>query len=549
MKKNPATSGRVVSRTPLGSPLTKRLAGVNILALFVLCGGLLYSGHYERQLIESELASLRAQAMLMSAALSQQALRDDYGPGAMLAADLARPALVRMIDRSQTPVRAVLLNRTGEILFDSTRMSGVGGVIDIQPLQPPFGSLSLPEKANALYRDALDKAPFRLQLPRHEIVFTGMYQSDPDIIKALAGETISTAGLDQNGGIRLTAAVPVQGILSVHGTLFLTRDGAAIDEAVYAVQSTVVKLFVIMLVFTLLMSVYLHETIARPLQSMARAAMEARFGRPSATAFPDYAPRGDEIGVLSAQFRLLIDALATRMQAIESFAADVRHEIRNPLTSLKSAVGLLRKGTLSRDEHARLIEIISDDAERMNMLLNAISSSSQIDSDIFNEARERIRIADFMEAQVAHHRSRHDGENAVHAEFTLDMDLGATGAYVKAHAVRLSQVITNIVDNALSFVTDGGHIGFHIGATADDVTIRIENNGPHIPERDLERIFTRFYTLRAPDERTPMPHSGLGLSICRQIVQSYGGIIYAANIRDGHKAGHGVCFTIILPRE
>jgi two-component system sensor histidine kinase ChvG len=273
---------------------------------------------------------------------------------------------------------------------------------------------------------------------------------------------------------------------------------------------------------------------------------------------PDFSYRRDEIGELSIVLREMTQALWDRMDSIERFAADVAHELKNPLTSLKSAVETVSIVKKDKDR-SKLMEVISHDIERMDRLISDISNASRLDAELSRESLEKIDLRKVLNNLIDLHKSpldRKAGETkktsrtvkAASADVNLTLnDMSEEENFVWGLETRLAQVFENLISNAISFSPAGGTVHVTIVPVRKRVVVTIEDEGPGIPENRLETIFDRFYTER-PEHEDYGRHSGLGLSICKQIVTALGGQIFAENTKDEREKVTGARFTVILGR-
>ena len=538
----------------LSSPLTLQLLVINSIALIILCVGVLYSAQYERELVRNELKSLETQAEMLADALSQQAVRvQDAGASPVMADDLARPIIRRMIGQSGAPLRVVLFNKSGKLLVDSHRMQGYGegegagrDAIEIEEIAPPYQALSFIDKLDYLMRAFLKKLPFRYPLPLYPETLSGEITTYPHALETISGSLQTSAWSNEQGEMILMASVPVQKILNVHGALVLFKKGNQIDDAIYVMQKRVLTVFLWMLMLTFILSLYLYERIAKPIQTMAYAVRLGRFGKIVGDQVPDYSKRKDEIGTLSVQLRAMMDVLSQRLGAIEHFAADVRHELKNPLTSLKSSIDLMMLAKISDAEREKIIQTMSYDVKRMNNLVNVIASSSLLETELHKETRDYVRIIDLLTHIIAYQKDKFEKADI---QMTFDYTVETLSVEVYALVARLEQVFLNILDNAYSFVSPKGYIAVKATADLSHVVITIDNNGPKLDEENRERIFERFYTLRNRQQQgDDISHSGLGLSICREIIHSYGGAIKAFNLYNEQGEYQAVRFEVTLPR-
>jgi two-component system, OmpR family, sensor histidine kinase ChvG len=309
------------------------------------------------------------------------------------------------------------------------------------------------------------------------------------------------------------------------------------------VRLELLRIFSAALLVTVLLSFYLAGTIVRPIRRLAGAAERAR-GRRARVEIPDFTRRGDEIGDLSGSLREMTDALWQRMSAIESFAADVAHEIKNPLSSLRSAVETAVRIEDPANQR-RLMAIILDDVERLDRLITDISDASRLDAELGRLEVEPIDIAAMLEALAGLHESTRT-EGAPH--LVLEPSDRNRPLIVPGIETRLSQVFRNLIANAVSFSPPLGEIRLTARHDGRAVLITVEDQGPGIPDEKLTAIFDRFYTERPLGEKFGT-HSGLGLSISKQIVEAHRGMIWAENRKDARGACIGARFCIRLPAE
>jgi two-component system sensor histidine kinase ChvG len=362
----------------------------------------------------------------------------------------------------------------------------------------------------------------------------------PEVEKALAGEVGRAVYERARGGVVLNVAVPVQRYRQVLGALLLSSDGAAIEEAVRTVRLGILKVFGVALGITVLLSLYLGRTIAQPLHRLADAADRVRRGHGRQIDIPDFTRRRDEIGDLSGTLRDMTAALWQRMDAIERFAADVAHEIKNPLTSLHSAVETAAR-LEDPAQQKRLMSIILDDVQRLNRLITDISDASRLDAELSRAEMGPVDIGSMLQALADLHEATIGDGPPLRLEIARHQSLTVHGI-----EGRLVQVWRNLISNALSFSPLGGSIRIAAVREGDKVRVTVADDGPGIPEGKLAAIFDRFYSERPAGEKFGT-HSGLGLSISKQIVDAHGGRIVAENRMADDGRILGALFTVTLP--
>ena len=530
------------SRRGRFSPLTRRILVVNITALAFLVAGLLFLGRYEGNLIQSELAALRTEAEIFAGALGEGAYGTRPDGDNELRPEIAGPMLRRLVTPTRT--RARLFGEDGLLIADSRRLLGPSGAtVQVIELPPPADRSAVTGLVEPVYERILGLFPGRRHLPRYAESPDSRAADYQEAIMALSGEASTRLRVDDSGGLVLSAAAPVQRFKQVIGALLVTSGGAQIDDAVRSVRLDILKVFAGALAITVLLSIYLAGTIVRPLRRLAEAADRVRTapGR-DRTAIPHFDSRHDEIADLANDLRAMTEALWQRLDAIESFAADVAHEIKNPLTSLRSAVETAARIT-DPDQQKRLMEIILDDVQRLDRLISDISDASRLDAELSRDELERIDLARLLAALVEVHKtSGADGGKTVEFSRASDEPMPVLG-----NEGRLVQVFQNLLTNALSFSPPGGRVAVRIYADGGQVLVTVDDDGPGIPETSLTRIFERFYSERPEGEQFGT-HSGLGLSISRQIVEAHDGMIRAENRRDDHGGVVGARFVVRLPR-
>jgi len=521
-----------------GSALTRRILALNILALAIPVGGILYLDQYRDSLVETKLEALRTEGQLFAAALAETGVVAGTLGDERLMPEIARLTIRRMIDVSAN--RARLFDQEGALIADSKRL-GTAGQVEMEVLAPPETESLASSLINGAYDWVTRLIPGgREYLPYHESK-PSQANDYAESVAALGGEVGKAVYSNGHGGLVLNVAVPVQRYRRVLGALLLTGDSADIDGAVRNVRFEILRIFAAALAVTTLLSMFLARTIARPIHRLADAAEQVRTGHGRQIDIPDFSRRRDEIGNLSGSLRDMTAALWQRMDAIERFAADVAHEIKNPLTSLRSAVE-----TVSRIEdplqQKKLMGIILDDVERLNRLISDISDASRLDAELSRAETVPVDIANMLGALVELHDATADEDSP-----RIQLDLAPyQNLSVRGIEGRLVQVWRNLISNAVSFSPPRGLIRITAMRDGRRLRVSVSDEGPGIPPGKLTAIFDRFYSERPAGEKFGT-HSGLGLSISKQIVEAHGGRLIAENREDD--SGHilGALFTVTLP--
>lgn len=526
-------------RWPSMSGLTARILTINLVSIAILFVGVLYLDRYQNALIRGELDALTRQAEVIARAIGELGVE----PNVIQDEGLDPVRVQRIVRRLSvvTSSRIRVYHPSGLVMADSRRLAGPAGTVRIVPLPPPTENEPLARLAIELYDAMVNWLPRRGQLP---VWHDHRPDSGPleEVSTALAGASQRAVRKTERGGLVLSTAVPVQRYKQVLGALMLSLDGDEIDNAVRDVRFEILSIFAFTLLVTVLMSLYLAGTITRPIQRLAHAAELVRGSRHRRFDIPDFGGRKDEIGDLSRSIRAMTEELWRRLDAIEGFAADVAHEIKNPLTSLRSAVETAAR-IEDPERQRRLLAVIVDDVERLNRLITDISSASRIAAEISREEVERVDIGGLLGTLGEVYRAAREdrGGPRVHAELAAPERLVVNG-----HEGRLVQVLRNLIENAVSFSPPEGSVHLRAHRENGDVVIAVEDEGPGLPDGKLEAVFDRFYSERPEGEKFGT-HSGLGLSISRQIVEAHEGMIRAENRKSPSGETIGARFIIRLP--
>jgi len=536
---NPALPSPSPKRSRL-SPITRRILAVNVFALVILVGGLLFLGQYQRSLVQTELFALQLQADTYAAAVAEVAITVDQFASEEMVPEMAARIIRRVIET--TDARARLYDADGELIADSRALGLAGNRVVIEELpQPGEAAPRFLGRALELYHRTLSRLFGLEPMEAYQESPNPRAEDYAEVVAALGGDGERAVRFAPDGGLILSVAVPVQRYKKVLGALLLTKDSAEIDAAMYEVRLDILRMFGVALAVTVLLSLYLAGTIARPLLLLAAAARRVRGRVHERHGIPDFGRRNDEIGELAASLREMNEALWQRMDAIESFAADVAHEIKNPLTSIRSAVETLRRID-DPAQREKLMAIIADDIQRLDRLISDISAASRVDAELSRAKLEPVRLDQLLRTLVEVHR-----ETGGAGGPTLALDVaGDAPLAVRGVEGRLVQVFRNLIANAVSFSPPGGTITLAARAENGMVVATVEDQGPGIPEGSENAIFERFYSSRPEGEKFGI-HSGLGLSISRQIVVAHGGAIRAENRRDAAGRVLGARFVVVLP--
>jgi len=543
--------------------LTVRIIAVNAVALLFLLLGVLYVGQYQTSLIEAKLEAFGAEVELVAAAIAEGTISSYEKPSI---SPFAEPEIItnlnpaqarRMVRRlsSKMQQRIYVFDNEGHLVADSHNLVGEDGTIEIAPLEPIEETYYQATVLKNMIRFIMDLMPDRKVLPTYPETRSKNIQKYPDAYKAIKGGISISAWNDKNKDIFLSAAAPLTLGESIFGVVLLTKKGSDIEADIDEVWFNILKTFAVTLIVTILLSIYLSGVIARPLKKLANAADSVRKGKASFDQIPDLSGRHDEIGDLSVVLRDMTRALSERMDTIERFAADVSHELKNPLTSLRSAVETANIVKKPKDRE-KLMGIIMHDVERLDRLISDISNASRLDTELSREQFERINLRIVLNNLIDMYKNPLDRkqigqddnwQNEVeHKGIKIILNAHSnTDIFVWGLEGRITQIFENLLSNAISFSPEGSIIEITVTPLRNRVTITMEDQGPGIPENKIETIFERFYSER-PEHEAYGAHSGLGLSICRQIMEAMGGQISASNIIGPTGEVTGACFTVIL---
>ena len=530
------------------SPLLRRILLVNALPLALLVAGLLYLDQYQNGLLEAEVLALREQAKIYAGALGESAVRTSDPSDPVLLPDLAQPLLRRLTDPTPN-AQAMLYAPDGQVVADSRVRPGAGGGVTTEPLPPAVDRGAFLGTVEHVYDTLLNLLPHDQDSAVQISPDAAGPDWQPDAREVRISSPSDSRELPpyirrQGHRLLITVAEPVERARHTVGIVVLTRAAREVDNALFTIRMSILSLTVIALVLTVALSWYLSRTIARPLLHLARAAHEMREGRGRAgTVSRRLLGRRDEIGELAQALSESATALWARMDAIERFAADVAHEIKNPLTSIRSAIETLRR-IEDQGQQRRLLAIISEDVIRLDRLISDISDASRVDAELSRTATGPVDVARMLALLAEIHEATHDPDDG---EPRMVLDAPAGGLAVAAVEGRLVQVLRNLIGNALSFSPPSGTLTLRAAEAGAWVEIAVEDEGPGIPEARLEHVFDRFYTERPAGEQFGK-HSGLGLSISRQIVEALKGQISAENRRGPDGAVLGARFVVRLPK-
>ncbi len=541
--------------TVFGS-LTRRIIVLNLVGLAVIVTGILYLNQWRAGLIDAHIQSLRVQGEIIAAAIAASATVDSdviqvdpdrllqlkQGANAPVSSfsyydpslefpinpEAVAPLLRNLVTPTRT--RARIYDQGGFMILDSAAIYQRGEVIrGVKPGTAP--------PSNDWWTTILSWVPGD-DFPPYQEYGADEGTKYPEVAAALNGAPADVVRVDADHQLVISVAVPVQRVRATVGVLLLSTAPGEIDSIVATERWGVLRIALVAATVTIVLSLLLASTIAGPLRRLSEAAEKVQTSPQSREEIPDFSYRTDEVGHLSKALRSMTASLYNRIEAIERFAADVAHELKNPLTSLRSAVETLPRAKRPEDIE-RLNAIIQHDVRRLDRLISDISNASRLDAELQRETLEPVDLTKLCEAMVA---IQHDVAATREVNVVLERPASKFAATTVGHDSRLAQVVNNLIDNAVSFSPKGGTVTVSLATSEDRIVATVKDEGPGI-RGDISRIFQRFYTDR-PDGEHFGDHSGLGLAISQQIIEAHRGTIVAANRTDRS----GAIFTVTLPR-
>ncbi|MBB4191006.1 two-component system sensor histidine kinase ChvG [Rhizobium aethiopicum] len=566
---HPFTLIRRIFGNAVFSSLTRRILFFNLVALVVLVGGILYLNQFREGLIDARAESLLTQGEIIAGAVSASASVDTNSitidPQKLLELQAGQsitpvpndedlefpidpekvaPVLRRLI--SPTRTRARIFDADANLLLDSRHLYSRGQVLrfDLPPVEEEKQTWS--DWLATLFNKALQPG----NLPLYKEAPGGDGSIYPEVMNALTGVRGAVVRTTEKGELIVSVAVPIQRFRAVLGVLLLSTQAGDIDNIVHAERLAIMRVFGVATLVNVLLSLVLSSTIANPLRRLSAAAIRVRRGAKTREQIPDFSARQDEIGNLSIALREMTTALYDRIDAIESFAADVSHELKNPLTSLRSAVETLPLAR-SEDSKKRLLDVIQHDVRRLDRLISDISDASRLDAELARVDAASIDMEVLLRDLIEVSRQIRGSKKQVQIDYAIERKPNIkTRFVVNGHDLRIGQIVTNLIENARSFVPEkGGKITVRLVRTRSRCVTTIEDNGPGIQAENIDRIFERFYTDR-PESEGFGQNSGLGLSISRQIAEAHGGSLRAENITDAESGQVlGARFILALPLD
>ena len=504
------------------SPLARKIITINLLAMIVLVAGVLYLNPFRNSLVLQRETGLVAEAQLIADVFEAQL--DTSGP-----VDFVTGAGIDVVATTagiELPVGVELFvyDTTGQLVTSSIGMDRPKPE-NVAGLQRDNRSTVITDLLNWVWEGIAS-----LLAPKNarDLTISPETMAKNLIAGALSGATQVNTGHDARGEATFTVATPIRQEGAVVGVAAVTSFAGEINTLVRVEREQVLQMFVVAIIVSIGLSLVLASTIANPLSDLAAAAelgrdKNARKMSPSRVRIPDLTARPDEIGRLSGAMRGMVSALYERIEGNEQFAADVAHEIKNPLASLRSAVGTMRVAK-REDQRDKLLDVIDHDVRRLDRLVSDISNASRLDSELVKEEEESFNLL-----KTLGNLAEYLGQDARSKGIDFISDLPADPIIIEGLEARIAQVFVNLITNAISFCNEGDAVRVWARKRESRVLVVVEDTGPGTPDQALANIFKRFYSERPPGQFGE--HSGLGLAISKQIVEAHGGVIWAENIR------------------
>ncbi|MEM8791320.1 MAG: stimulus-sensing domain-containing protein [Pseudomonadota bacterium] len=549
-KPRPATMrARIVQGLKQSAPfssLQRRIIFFNLVGLALLVFGVLILNSFLQGLIGERVNALVTQGEIMAITIADQAANaPDEAPG--FDAEQANEILTRLAE--PTGARARLFDRERRLTGDTRVLSPEQPQIEVRPITPETLAPpdSILERIEVSYLRFLES--FRDEMEVFNEIPPNGVSEDSEVVAAALGQIAHQVRVNQEGELIVSVALPLRRYKTVLGVLQLSTEGGDINTILRNERLKILQVFFVATMVSIALSVLLANTIARPIRKLALAADSEgtnalRPLNPERVEIPDLTHRADEIGDLSGALIRMTEALYKRIEAIESFAADVAHEIKNPLTSLRSAVETMEYAK-TPEQRKKLLDVIQKDVSRMDRLVTDISNASRLDAELVRERMEHFDLAELVEMLSSITRSH--GEDR---KVKVEVNLPRSGFEARGLEGRIAQVVTNFLDNALSFSPDGTTIVVEGRRLVTGVRVSVTDQGPGIPADNLSSVFERFYTER-PESQGFGNHSGLGLAISKQIIEAHDGQIWAENVyQEGEGPGDpplGARFVLELP--
>lgn len=559
-----------LSRRPLvrffSRSLLRRILITNLIGLGIIIGGIHYMGQYHAWLIDAKRESLKTQGEIIAAAIAANAtvetdnvildadklpdrearplFNDFQSLELSIRPERVTPILRRLIQPTQT--RARIYGRDGTLIVDTAKLLSRGQIMRGDPVLTHDNET--PKTKNfwtRLKAWLIDK-----ELPVYKEIGSAKGTAYKEVQRALEGEITAMLLLNDRGEQMVSLAVPIQRMKAVQGVLLLSTRPGDIDRILSEERSVIWTLAAVAALATFVTSLLLSRTVVDPMRRLSAAAEHVSRNITARHELPEYKDRSDEVGQMASAFSDMTAALYRRIEASENFAADVAHELKNPLTAARSTAEALAYAK-SEQQRAELVGQIQGELQRLNRLITDVSATSRLDAELARQEMQPVNVTIVLENVVKIFREILQA-NTRSVSLVIEHPRGDNDQafVVYGNDSRLGQVVTNLIDNAISFSPEAGVVIVRARHEGRKIEVSVEDEGPGIPEDRLEIIFDRFYTDRPATEAIRGKNSGLGLSISREIVRSHHGEIFAENLTGEDstgKARRGSRFTLRLP--
>lgn len=554
----------------ISASLARRILASNLIGFLILFLGILYLSLDSSWIIAAKRDALRTQGQIIAAAVAGNAMvkrgeiqvdadrlpnkkdalipfRDDGFAALQLSIrpEKVAPIFRRLIEPTNT--RARIYDRKGDLVVDSSSLLRSGHIRAPQISGSLDGDLEELRNANSPSTADNARLPVANEKPekpdtknfwtrlQHLLIgkevqvykeignANGRYY--PEVREALSGQDAAMLLLNEKSEQIVSVAVPITRFKKVMGVLLLSTPPGEIDKVLSESRSNLWPLALVAGIASIAMGLFLARTVAGPMRRLSATAKHVSRDITARTTLPDYADREDEVGQMAQAFSAMTKSLYERIEASEKFAADVAHELKNPLTAASSMAQSLEYARTEEDRQEVVLQI-QQELKRLNRLINDVSQASIMHARLQRETREPVQLEAVIRDIVSIFKEKSEGSS-----HQIDYHLAgnASDYIVAGKEGRLGQVLTNLIDNALSFSPENGRVTVNAMIEGNSVLIAVEDDGPGIPDDQLETIFTRFYTYRPTEFSSRGTNSGLGLSISQEIIESHGGRIWAEN--------------------
>ncbi len=545
--------------------LLRRILISNLMGFFILLGGILYLGWFHTWLIDAKLDALKTQGKIIADAIAANATvvrehivldpnklpdtpdaQQQFPDDGLAALELSihpeevTPILRKLIQPTNT--RARVYASDGTLIVDTART-----LAQWTALRNEQSEKQHPKTQNVW--TMLTRYFFKEPIPVYQEIGSSNGMAYKEVRAALTGEERSMLLLNKKGEQIVSMALPIRRFKNVQGVLLLSTLPGQIDKILREERTVILILAAVALLASVVTSLLLARTVAGPMRRLSAAAEQLSRSITAPQQLPEFAERNDEVGQMAGAFKAMTAALYRRIEASEKFAADVAHELKNPLTAARSTAESLAFAK-TEEQRDQLIEQIQGELKRLNRLITDVSNASRLDAELARKETRTIDVTTMLRNVVTIFRDI-IGSDSRRIELVITPEPYNGAYFIVGDEGRLGQVLTNLFDNAVSFSPEGGVVTVRARTSGPFVEILVEDQGPGIPPDRLEIIFDRFYSDRPATDQSRGKNSGLGLSISREIALAHGGQIVASN-RCEPGAGEGArpagaCFILRLP--